>query len=138
MVKVVFKKEFIILIIEMTRVKRQSSARKKMEEHQILETTLEEETSLGQNFFFKWPSTRSRSESESIYTPNTPVYLRSSSTPIYAGPAARIIQDRTITDLEDKIVRLDRQITILEDLEHQAGHCGPENLKKVLAKKLMK
>ena len=88
-----------------------------LEEHQIQETPLE------QNFFVKWPS-RSRSESESnlIYrSSSAPIYLRSSSTPIYAGPAARIIQDRTITDLEDKIIRLDRQITILDGLEDQAG-----------------
>ena len=89
------------------------------EHHQI-----QEETPLEQNFFVKWPSPRSRSESESnlIYrSSSAPIYLRSSSTPIYAGPAARIIQDRTITDLEDKIIRLDRQITILDGLEEQAG-----------------
>ena len=99
---------------------------RKMEEHEIQDKT----STLEQNkkIFVKWP-TRSRSESESIYTPNTPIYLRSSSTPIYAGPAARIIEDRMITDLEDKILRLDRQIPILEDLENQAGHGRPKNFK---------
>ena len=103
-----------------------------MEEHEIHEKT----STLEQNkkIFVKWP-TRSRSESESIYTPNTPIYLRSSSTPIYAGPAARIIQDRMITDLEDKILRLDRQIPILEDLENQAGHSRPKIFKNSRPKK---
>ena len=109
-----------------------------MEEHEIQDKT----STLEQNkkIFVKWP-TRSRSESESIYTPNTPIYLRTSSTPIYAGPAARIIQDRMITDLEDKIVRLDRQIPILEDLENQAGHSTvsflPIKVKKFLLHKPM-
>ena len=105
---------------------------RKMEEHEIQDKT----STLEQNkkIFVKWP-TRSRSESESIYTPNTPIYLRSSSTPIYAGPAARIIQDRMITDLEDKILRLDRQIPILEDLENQAGHSRPKIFKNSRPKK---
>ena len=103
-----------------------------MDEHEIQDKT----STLEQNkkIFVQWP-TRSRSESESIYTPNTPIYLRSSSTPIYAGPAARIIQDRMITDLEDRIARLDRQIPILEDLENQAGHSRPKILKNSRPKK---